>query len=66
MRLTPAGTVAAQRFSSLSRMGSDEVAGVIGGWLQQAGDAGEDVSESPGEAESPESVVTAEVAARPD
>jgi hypothetical protein len=38
MRLTPAGTGAAQRFSSLSRRGADEAVGVIEGWLQ-AGDA---------------------------
>jgi len=47
MRLTPAGTGAAQRFSSLSRMGADEAAGVIEGWLQ-AGDARSDATDETG------------------
>jgi len=63
MRPTPAGTGAAQRLSSLSRLGADEAAGVIEGWLQQAGDAGEEVEKSP---EGTESAVTAEAGARPD
>jgi len=47
MRPTPAGTGAAQRLSSLSRMGSDEAAGVIEGWLQ-TGDAMSDATEETG------------------
>jgi GTP-binding protein len=64
--LAPFVNVSVQLFSSLSRMGADEAAGVIEGWLQQAGDAGEEVEESPEGTESPESFVTAEAGARPD
>ena len=66
MRLAPFENVSVQLFSSLSRLGADEAAGVIEGWLQQAGDAVEDVAESAEGAESPESVIAAEAGARPD
>jgi GTP-binding protein len=61
--LAPFENVSVQLFSSLSRLGADEAAAVIEGWLLQAGDAGEDVEESP---EGAESAVTAEAGARPD
>ncbi len=64
--LAPFENVSVQLFSSLSRMGSDEAAGVIEGWLQQAGDAGESVEESAEGAESPGSLVTAADGARLD
>ena len=47
MRPTPAGTAAAQRFSGPSRLGGDEAAGVIEGWLQTA-DAMSDVTDEIG------------------
>jgi len=64
--LAPFENVSVQLFSSLSRLGADEAAGVIEGWLQQAGDAGEDVEESPEGAESAESAVSADAVARSD
>jgi GTP-binding protein len=54
-------SVTVQLFSSLSRLGADEAAGVIEGWLQQADDAGEGVAQFPEGAENPESAVSAEV-----
>ena len=43
--LAPFENVSVQLFSSLSRLGSDEAAGVIEGWLQQAGDGTSDATE---------------------
>jgi GTP-binding protein len=46
--LAPFDNVSVQLFSSLSRLGADEAAGVIEGWLLQAGDGTSDATEETG------------------
>jgi GTP-binding protein len=46
--LAPFENVSVQLFSSLSRLGADEAAGVIEGWLLQAGDGTSDATEETG------------------